>query len=183
MNYIFLADGYETIEALAVVDMMKRAALPIQMVSMNETKSVNTAHGIEMKADVIFAETDFSDADMLILPGGMPGTPNLESSDALMALVKEHAAAGKNVAAICAAPRILGGLGILKGKRACCYPGFEDRLEGAEVSMRPVETDGNCITSRGMGTAILFAAAIIEKLADSELAEKILQQIQYKGMM
>lgn len=180
MNYIFLADGFETVEALAVVDMLKRANLPISTVSMNSTNEVTTAHKITLKCDEIFNCTDFSNADMLILPGGMPGTPNLEANPQLMGLVKEHANAGKNIAAICAAPRILGKLGLLKGKRACCYPGFEEELIEAKVSKRAVETDGNCITSRGMGTVIPFSAAIIEKLSSKELADKILNQIQWE---
>lgn len=181
MNYIFLADGFETVEALAVVDMLRRAKLPISTVSVNTTNSdtVTTAHNIEMKCDEIFNCTDFSDADMLILPGGMPGTPNLEANPQLMGLIKDHADAGKNVAAICAAPRILGKLGILEGKRACCYPGFENELKGAKVSKKAVEMDGNCITSRGMGTALLFGAAIVEKLSDKQTADTILNQIQW----
>ena len=179
MNYIFLADGYETVEALAVVDMMKRAALPLTMVSMNDSLTVTTSHRVEMKADRLFKDCDLSDAEMLILPGGMPGTVNLEANEKLMALVKSHGEAGKAVAAICAAPRILGKLGLLKGKKATCYPGNERYLEGAEYTGEKVESDGNCITSRGMGTAVLFGAAIIEKLLGKEDADEILAQIQY----
>ncbi len=179
MNYIFLADGYETVEALAVVDMMKRAKLPLTMVSMNDSLTVTTSHQVEMKADRLFSECDLTDADMLILPGGMPGTVNLEENEELMKKVKAHGEAGKNVAAICAAPRILGKLGLLSGKKATCYPGNEGDLKGADYTGGKVESDGNCITSRGMGTAVLFGAAIIEKLSDSKKAEEILGQIQY----
>ncbi len=181
MNYIFLADGYETVEALAVVDMMKRAKLPLIMVSMNPTTAVRTSQDIRMEADITFKDFDPSDADMLILPGGMPGTINLEENAKLCELLKKHCSEGKNIAAICAAPRILGGLGLLKGRRACCYPGVEERLTGARCTTDPVTVDGNIITSRGMGTAVLFGAAIIEKLSGKELADGILSQIVYPG--
>lgn len=179
MNYILLANGYETIEALAVVDMLKRAGIPITMVSMNDTLSVITAHDIEMKADVLFTDVNISSDDMIILPGGMPGTVNLENNNELCSILREHNAKGGKLAAICAAPRILGKLGILEGKRACCYPGNEDQLSNAIVSMKAVESDRNCITSRGMGTALQFGAAIIEMLSDKATADSVLEKIQY----
>ena len=181
MNYIFLADGYETVEALTVVDMMRRASLPVTRISMNPSLTVTTSHRISMQADALFSETDFSDAEMLILPGGMPGTTHLAESSALCTLVTDHCKAGGNIAAICAAPTVFGQLGLLEGRRACCYPGLEERILGAQTTTDPVTVDGNIITSRGMGTAIAFAAAIIEKLAGSEKATAILNSIVYGG--
>lgn len=179
MNYIFLADGFETVEALAVVDMMFRAGIELTKVSMSDSVAVTTSHKVEIKADKIFDECDFSDADMLILPGGMPGTVNLENDDRLISLIKKHAAEGKKLSAICAAPRVLGRIGLLEGKKACCYPGNEELLKGAEVVYEPVACDGNFITSRGMGTVTQFGAAIIESLCGREKAEEILSQIQW----
>ncbi|MBR6328750.1 MAG: DJ-1/PfpI family protein [Lachnospiraceae bacterium] len=181
MNYIFLADGYETVEALAVVDMMRRAALPLTLVSMNETEFVTTSHQVVTKADTTFDKADLSDARMLILPGGMPGTANLEENEALCDALKKHAKAGGDLAAICAAPRVLGRLGLLEGKRATCFPGNEELLKGAKVSTAGVESDGNVITGKGMGAAVLFGAAIVERLKDKETADRILAQIQYQG--
>ncbi len=179
MNYIFLANGYETVEALAVVDMMRRAKLPLTMVSMNDDCLVTTAHNIPMMADMPFAACDFSDAEMLILPGGQPGTTNLQNDERLAQLLKAHNEKGGLLAAICAAPQVLGGLGILSGKQACCYPGCEGGMGDAEMTMKAVTVSGNCITSRGMGTAILFGAAIIEALIDKATADLILNQIQW----
>jgi len=180
MNYIFLADGFETVEALGVVDMLRRAGVDICTVSMNATKEVTTSHRVTVLADTIFDENDYESAEMLILPGGMPGTNNLKANEKLCQVLIKHNDKNGKLAAVCAAPSILGELGFLKGKKACCFPGFEDKLIGANVSMREVEADGNCITSRGMGTVIPFSGKIIETLADKETADRILNAIQYK---
>ncbi|MBQ3786554.1 MAG: DJ-1/PfpI family protein [Lachnospiraceae bacterium] len=179
MNYLFLADGFETVEALTPVDMMRRAAIPVTTVSISSATSVVSSHRVKVEADITFDKADFSDAKMLILPGGMPGSNNLRAHDGLCELLKDHAAKGGDVAAICAAPFILGELGILEGKKATCYPGFEERLIGAQTSEAPVVCDGNCITSRGMGTAIEFGGAIVEKLSDKETADRIKKSIIY----
>ena len=179
MNYLFLADGFETVEALTTVDMMRRAALPLTTVSIGAGAGVISSHRVKVEADTTFDKVDFSDAEMLILPGGMPGSNNLRADERLCALLKDHASKGGDVAAICAAPFILGELGILEGKKATCYPGFEERLAGATVTEDPVACDGNCITSRGMGTAIEFGAAIVEKLADKATADHIKKSIIY----
>lgn len=177
---IFFAEGYEEIEALTVVDMCRRAKMEIDMISVTGEKTVKGAHKIGVDMDKLFEEADFAEYDMLILPGGMPGTRNLEAHEGLMAQVDVFHAAGKYLAAICAAPSVLGHRGVLKGKKACCYPSFESHLEGAEVTFEPVAVAGNVITSRGMGTAIEFSLAIIEALCGKELADKLAGDIIYR---
>ena len=170
---IFLADGFEEIEGLTVVDILRRAGVEIHMVSITGETKVTGSHGIEIKCDTCIGQENFSETELFVLPGGMPGTKNLGACKALTELLTASFEAGKKLAAICAAPSILGDMGILKGKRAVCYPGFEDRLEGATVTENPVEVDGNITTSRGMGTAIPFALAMIARFKGEEEAEKI----------
>lgn len=174
---IFLAKGYEEIEALTVVDMLRRAGITIDVVSIGETVNTESSHGVKVTADKILADVDFSEYDCLVLPGGMPGTRNLEACETLMKEFDKAYAEGKLVCAICAAPSVFGHRGYLKGRKAVCFPGFEKELDGADVSFEPVVEDGNVITSRGMGTAILFAAKIIARLIDEETAKKLLQTI------
>ena len=176
---IFFAEGYEEIEALTVVDLCRRAGIWVDMVSVTDSLQVTGAHGIPVVMDKMLAEVEFDTLDMLVLPGGMPGTRNLEQVPLLMEQVKAFAAAGKNIAAICAAPSVFGHLGLLEGKNACCYPGFEEELTGANVMFHPCEADGNIITSRGMGCAIDFSLKIIEKLENDDTASKIGRQIIY----
>ena len=174
--YIFLADGFEEIEGLTVVDILRRAGVEIQMVSIMGRKELT---GIPVVADAVFEEVDFSDGTLFVLPGGMPGTKRLAAHEGLAALLKEKNAEGKRLAAICAAPSVLGGLGLLKGRRAACYPGFEEALTGAEVSFDPVVVCGTVTTSRGMGTAIPFALALTEQLAGKEKADALAKGIIY----
>ena len=176
---IFFAEGYEEIEALTVVDLCRRAGIWVDMVSVTDSLQVTGAHGIPVVMDKMLAEVEFDTLDMLVLPGGMPGTRNLEQVPLLMEQVKAFAAAGKYIAAICAAPSVFGHLGLLEGKNACCYPGFEEELTGANVMFHPGEADGNIITSRGMGCAIDFSLKIIEKLENDDTASKIGRQIIY----
>ena len=176
--YVFTADGFEEIEGLTVVDLMRRAG-EVQMVSISDGLAVKGSHGIEIKADTFFDDVDFSQADLLVLPGGMPGTLHLGEHEGLTGLLQDFAAKGKRVAAICAAPSVLGGLGLLKGKRAVCYPGFEDKLTGAQVEMEEVVTDGCITTSRGLGTAIPFALELISLLFGPEKAEEIKKSVIY----
>ena len=138
---------------------------------------VTGAHGIGVRMDKGFSSADFQEYDMAVLPGGMPGTKNLEAHEGLMAQVDAYYAGGKYVAAICAAPSIFGHRGILKGRRACCYPGIEAHLEGAEVTAGPVEIADNVITSRGMGTAMDFALAIVEVLCGKEKAQEMAEAV------
>lgn len=175
---VFLADGFEEIEGLTVVDLLRRAGIKVTTVSSKEEKEVMGAHQIQVMADVKLSQADFNGVDMLVLPGGMPGTLHLGECKVVTEKCVEFFKAGKEVAAICAAPSVLGDLGILEGKRCTCYPGFEDRLKGI-VSTNPVEADGNVTTSRGMGTAIPFALKLIEKLVSAEKAKEIKESIIY----
>lgn len=179
---IFLATGYEEVEMLTVVDMLRRAKISIDMVSITDQKEVTSSHNVTITADKTLSEVNFEEAEMLILPGGIPGTPNLRACTTLCDKLKEFAATGKKVAAVCAAPTVLGELGILKGKKATCYPSFADKLATGDYVKQPVVTDGNVITSRGMGTCIEFAGAIIEALKDKETADAVKEAIIYNDV-
>ncbi|MCH5257862.1 MAG: DJ-1/PfpI family protein [Lachnospiraceae bacterium] len=168
---VFFATGYEEIEALTVVDILRRASIDVDMVSINDERKVTGSHNITVEMDKLFNEVDFDSIDMLVLPGGMPGTKNLEAFEPLMNKVDDFYNKGKYIAAICAAPSIFGHRGILKGKKACSYPTFESHLEGAAVTKEPAVVDGKVITGRGMGTAIPFALTILKELkGDNEAA-------------
>lgn len=177
--YIFLADGFEDIEGLTVVDLMRRAQIDIQTVSIKDTKEIQTSHGITMLTDRTFGETDFSDADMLVLPGGMPGTRYLGEYKPLTDLLTDFYEKGGKVAAICAAPSVFAALGFLKGRKATSYPSFMDKLEGALTTEEPVAVDGNVTTSRGLGTAIDFALCLIAQLLGEEKAKEIAASVVY----
>lgn len=177
--YIFLADGFEDIEGLTVVDLMRRAQIDIQTVSIKDTKTVTTSHGIMLQTDRIFTETDFSDGDMLVLPGGMPGTKYLGAYGPLKDLLTAFYKEGKKIAAICAAPSVFAELGFLEGRRATSYPSFMDKLNGAEVTEDAVVVDGNVTTSRGMGTAIDFGLSLIAQLLGEQKAKEIAESIVY----
>lgn len=178
---IFLADGFEEIEALTVVDLLRRANIEISTVSIMGRKNVTGSHNITVEADSLLEETDFDSLDMLILPGGMPGTTNLADCKALTDKIKEFDENDKMLCAICAAPTVFGKLGILKGKKACCFPGREDDLLGADVQTSSVTRDGHFITSRGMGTAIDFGLAIIEHYQGSGAATSMASKIVYRA--
>ena len=178
---IFLADGFEEIEALIVVDLLRRANIEISTVSIMGRKNVTGSHNITVEADALLEETDFDSLDMLILPGGMPGTTNLADCKALTDKIKEFDEKNKMLCAICAAPTVFGKLGILKGKKACCFPGREDDLLGADVQTSSVTRDGHFITSRGMGTAIDFGLAIIEHYQGSDAATSMASKIVYRA--
>lgn len=177
---IFFATGFEEIEALTVVDILRRAGETVQMVSITREKRVTSSHDVTVEMDLLFSEVDFTTLDVLVLPGGMPGTKNLEAFAPLMEQVDAFVKAGKLVTAICAAPSILGHRGHLKGKKACSFPSFEDHLEGADVVKEPAVIDGNIITGRGMGAAIPFGLAILEKLQGKEAAEAMAEKIVYR---
>ena len=177
---IFFADGCEEIEGLAVVDIIRRAKMDITTISITGKKEVTGSHQITFLTDALFEDVDFSELDGIILPGGMPGTLNLGAHAGVTAQVKAFAEAGKLVCAICAAPSVLGACGILNGKKATCHPGFEEKLTGASVSYDNVVTDGNVITSRGVGTAIEFALKLVEILIDRQTADDLAEKIVYK---
>lgn len=178
---VFFAEGYEEIEALTVVDVCRRAGIEVQMVSVTGEKTVSGSHGIGVQMDSCFEEVDFESLDMIVLPGGKQGTMGLEAHEGLMAQVDAFDRAGRYLAAICAAPSILGHRGILKGKKAGCYPGWEQHLEGAEISMEEATTDGHVITGRGMGCSISFSLAIVTKLLGQEHADRIAETIVYNS--
>lgn len=179
--YIFFADGLEEIEGLTVVDMMRRVGIDISIVSMNDTLKVTGSHKITMEADLLLKDVDASTGDMFVLPGGLPGTTYLAQNKTLAEILNAAAADGKYVAAICAAPSVLGGLGLLRGKKATCYPGFEDKLMGAHCQTDNVVVDQNIITSRGMGTAIEFAARLISLLKDENTAKDLKRSIMFNN--
>lgn len=178
--YIFLAPGYEEVEMLTVVDMVRRAKIEIDMVSITDQKEVTSSHNVTITADKLFSEIDFLAAQMLILPGGMPGTTNLGAFEPLCQQLQAFAADNDRwVAAVCAAPTVLGQLGILDGRKATCYPSFADKIICGEYLEQPVVRDGHVITSRGMGTCIEFAGEIIAALKDRETADQVKTAIVY----
>lgn len=178
---IFLAEGFEEIEALTVVDLLRRAGIEITTASITGKKEVTGSHAITVMADALIEDIDFDSYDMLILPGGMPGTTNLDNCALLKEQIKKFHDAGRNLAAICAAPTVYGKMGILQGKKACCYPGRETDLLGADIQTTEVTRDGHFLTSRGMGTAIPFGLAIIEQFQGAEAAADMAQKIVFRA--
>lgn len=177
---VFFATGHEEIEALTVVDLLRRAGIETNMVSITGELEVTGSHNITTRMDKLFEEEKFDTYDIVVLPGGMPGTKNLEAYEPLMNLLKERVAQNKMIAAICAAPTVFGHAGLLKGKKACCYPDMEDGLFEAEVSYNEVEVDDNVITSRGMGTAIPFGLKLVALLQGQESADALGAKIVYR---
>lgn len=178
--YQFMGNGFEDIEAVAVVDILRRGGIDIKTVSVTGSEYVQTAHGMTLKTDMMFEESDFSDADLLMLPGGMaPGAASLNEHEGLTGLIVEHYNRGGKIAAICAAPFIFGRLGLLRGKRATCYPGFETYLEGAEYTAAPVTVDGNIITGKGPGATLIYALEILRQLTDATNADKVAKAMCY----
>lgn len=177
---VFLAEGFEEIEALTVVDLCRRAGIKTDTVSVGTKRLVTGSHKIPVQADVLLKEADLDGADMLVLPGGMPGTRNLEACDLLMEKLDEFYKKGKCVSAICAAPSIFGHRGYLRGRNACSYPGFEKELEGAEVCEKTVAVSEHVTTSRGMGTAMDFGLAIVERFCGSKKAEELAAAVIYR---
>ena len=177
--YTFLAEGFETVEALGVVDVLRRGGVEVVTVSISENKIVESKQEVPVASDKIFAECDFSDGDGLFLPGGIPGTDNLKAHEGLIGLLKQYNEAGKYIAAICAAPTVLGVNGMLDGKNATCYPGCEEELYGAEYTASDVEVDGNIITSKGMGTTIALGLKMLELFVNETMAENIGKAIMY----
>ncbi len=181
MVYLFLANGFEEIEALTVVDLLRRAELQVKAVSVMEDRLVYGAHGIGVEADIFFEQGDYERCAMMVLPGGMPGTTNLCNHRMLNEELKKFYQAGKPVAAICAAPMVLAKAGILAGHRATIYSGMEEELLGAEHGAENVVVSGNVITSKGPGTAMDFALAIIEYLKGREAASAVASGLLYEG--
>ncbi len=179
MVYIFLADGFEEIEALCVLDFLRRAGIETKTVGI-DTKIATGSHKIPVVCDIEdFQLAKNEDFDMIILPGGLPGATNLDESDVVNHFIKRAVSEDKYISAICAAPFILGKRGILNGKRACCYPGFEKELTGATVLEDGCVRDGKIITARAMGKSHDFALEIIEALAGKEMREKLANSVLY----
>lgn len=177
MIYVFLADGFEEIEALAPVDILRRAELDVKTVGVGG-KTITGSHGITVTADMEEKDVTTDDMTMMILPGGMPGTLNLEKSPIVTACAEYCARNNIYLAAICAAPSILGHMGILNGREAICFPGFEGELKGAMLSDKHVCVDGNIITAKGMGVATQFGLVLAELAAGKDVADKIHAAIQ-----
>ena len=177
---IFLADGFEEIEGLTVVDILRRAGMEAKMISIMGRKEICGSHKINVGADELFENVDFAELDGVVLPGGMPGTINLGEHAGVNEVIKSFASEEKLVAAVCAAPSVLGQAGLLHGKKATCYPGYEDKLAGAEVVYDEVAVAGNIITSRGMGTTIAFALRITAYLTGEDKANELAEKIIYK---
>lgn len=170
---LFLADGFEEIEALSTVDILRRAEIPVDTVSIKNSNEVTGAHGVKVLADKTFGSLDFSKYGAIVLPGGMPGAKNLNEHEELKKQVADFAANGKLVAAICAAPMVLGGLNLLNGKEATCYPGFESELVGAKTTGQSVVVSGNIITGKGPGLAFNFALQLVETIAGADKRKEV----------
>ena len=172
MVYLFLANGFEEIEALAPLDLLRRAGVEVTTVGVGG-EMIRGSHGIVVQADI--PDTMYMDAnpEMIILPGGMPGSKNLDESRIVDAAVASAARKGAYIAAICAAPFVLGKRGLLEGKEAICYPGFEDQLTGATISDKKVVRDGRIITAAGMGVALEFGLALVATLKGEKVAEDL----------
>ncbi len=178
MIYLFLAEGFEEIEALAPLDILRRAGIEVETVSITDNQVVRGSHGVYVLADRILPALDWDDAEMIVLPGGLPGSTNLDACEELRKGIMKLYGEGKPLAAICAAPQVYGHLGILKGVKATCYPGVETELDGADYTAARVEQDGQFITGNGPGAAMEFGYTIAESIKGKEAVLPL-----RKGMM
>lgn len=177
MVYIFLANGFEEIEAITVVDVLRRAKIEVKTVGVNDNFLLG-AHGVKVEADLLKEDIDLKDLECIVLPGGMPGTINLANDNKVLETIKYCVDNNKLIAAICAAPSILGKLGILNGKEAICYPGFEDKLLGAKISDKSICLSDNILTAKGPGIALDFSLKIVEILKSKEFKDSIEDDLQ-----
>lgn len=180
MIYIFLADGFEEIEALCPLDILRRAGLEVVTVGIGGKREIIGAHGICVLADIADIDLVLGEPELILLPGGMPGTKNLEASGVVRAAILDAHSRESFIAAICAAPSVLGKMGLLDGVEATCFPGFEQYLVGSTLSEKKVVRDGHFITAKGMGVALEFGLCIVEALLGKEKADEIAAQIQMK---
>jgi 4-methyl-5(b-hydroxyethyl)-thiazole monophosphate biosynthesis len=171
--FVHFATGFEEIEALTIVDVLRRAEIPTEMVSITGQRQVTGAHGIKIVTDVVFEDINYDESAIVILPGGMPGSKNLMEHEGLAKVLKEKSDKKEPIAAICAAPMVLGTLGILKGKEAVCYPGFENQLTGASVKKLLAIKSDNIITGRGPGAALNFSLEIVKELKGKTTADQL----------
>ena len=183
--YEFLADGFEEVEALAPVDILRRGGVEVKMVSITGNNLVESSHGVAVKADLLFENiTDFSDADLLMLPGGMPGSKNLNEHEGVRKALKEQFEKGKRVAAICAAPLVLASVGLLKGKKATIYPGMESYLgEDAEYTGALVQEDGNVTTGAGPAASFPYGYKLLSYFLPTEKVEEIQKGMIYDQLL
>lgn len=180
--YTFLANGFEEVEALGPIDVCRRAGLEVITVSINDTEVVEGAHGVKIIADTKFGDNDYTDADMLFLPGGMPGATNLDAHEGLRNAILAHNDANKPLAAICAAPLVYGNLGLAQGKNMTCYPGFEQYLKGANYTASLVQVDGKMFTGKGPGAALALGYAIVEYFCGKETADELRAGMMYNDV-
>lgn len=179
--YVFLANGFEDIEALAPIDILRRGGMEVTTVSIHDSNIVTSAHEVSIIADTTFDQVgSFEDADLLILPGGMPGAQNLKDHQGLSEVILRHNERGGLLGAICAAPMILGGLGLLRGRRATCYPGFEAFLEDADYTAELVTVDGNITTGKGPGAAMAFGYQLLSHFTDNTTVTALQQGMMYR---
>jgi 4-methyl-5(b-hydroxyethyl)-thiazole monophosphate biosynthesis len=182
--YEFLANGFEEVEALAPVDILRRGGVEIKTVSVTGSELVESSHGVTIKADLKFEEAgDYSDADLLMIPGGLPGATNLNAHEGVRNALLAQYENGRRVGAICAAPMVLGSLGILKGKRATCSPGFEKYLTGAEYTAELVTEDGNIITGEGPAASFPYAYRILSYFIGDDAVAELQAKMQYAHLM
>ncbi len=183
MIYVFLATGFEEVEALTPIDIMRRAGLDVVTVSIHEEKAVVGAHGVPVVADILLNEVDFAAAEMIVLPGGLPGSTNLDACEPLREGIRQAYADGKPLAAICAAPMVYGHMGLLQGVRATCYPGCEGHMEGAEYTAAIVEQDGQFITGRGPAAALEFGYALVDCIMGEGASQPLRDGMMYTQLM
>ena len=182
--YVFLADGFEDVEALIPVDVWRRGGIDVTTVSITDFPLVCSAHGVNIETDVMFEQCDFSDADLLFLPGGMPGASNLYAHEGVRKAVLTQAEKGGKIAAICAAPAVvLAQLGVLDGKHATCYPDFEQLLTKASYTGSLVTVDNNITTGEGPAAAFPFAYELLGQLVDPQTANQIAEGMRFKHLM
>lgn len=181
MIYVHLADGFEEVEALTIVDILRRANCDVQFVSITDDKLIRGAHDIYVQSDITYSEADYDQCEMIVLPGGLPGSTNLEAHSGLREHIKDFAKSGKRLAAICAAPMVLGTCGVLEGKRATIYPGMEEYLKGGTATGEDVTVDGNIITGKGPALAMDFALALAKELAGEAVADEVAEGLLKKG--
>ena len=181
--YVFLAEGFEEIEALTPVDILRRCQQEVAIVSITGSPFVTSSHGVTVKADLLFEEARVDDADVLLLPGGMPGSANLNEHEGVRQALLAHHAQGKLIGAICAAPMVLGSLGLLQGRRATCSPGFEKYLTGAEYTAELCTVDGNIITGEGPAASFPYAYKLLSILTDEATSETLQVKMQFAHLM
>ena len=180
MVYVYLAEGFEEVEALASVDLLRRAGVEVQTVSVTGDRMVKGTHGVNIEANILYEDTDHAKCSMIVLPGGLPGADNLQAHEGLCQHVKCFAAdSSKKLAAICAAPQVFGACGILEGKNATIYPGMESHLAGGNATGKNVTVDGNIITGMGPALAMEFALKLVEEIKGKEAAEEVAQGLLY----